>query len=89
MDNDEITIPLRKPITLGDLVYSELKLKEPTAGQIEKASASTSGAGSVINLISIVAVVPRRVAEGLCQRDFQEASNFLESFNVPATGATL
>ena len=84
---DEITIQLRKPITIGDIVYDKLVLKEPTAGQIEKASsASSNGISMVINLISTVAVVPRKVAEGLCQRDFKEASNFLDSFEDLTTG---
>lgn len=84
---EELTIQLRKPVSIGDIVYSELKLQEPTAGQIEKASAaSANGVGMVINLISAVAVVPRKVAESLCQRDFKEASNFLESFEDLTTG---
>ncbi|WP_342616972.1 phage tail assembly protein [Rhodoferax sp. GW822-FHT02A01] len=79
---DELTITLRKPVSIGDITYSELKLQEPTAGQIEKASTgSQSSVGAVINLISAVAVVPRKMVEGLCQRDFKEASKFLESFD--------
>lgn len=87
----EKTIPLRNPVTLGDVVYDKLELREPVAGEIEKASSTaTSSIGSVINLISIVGKVPRRVAEGLCQRDFQEAGDFLDSFSkaVPTTGET-
>ena len=84
---DEITIQLRKPITLGDIVYDKLVLKEPTAGQIEKASSgSANGVSMVISLISTVAVVPRKVAESLCQRDFKEASNFLDTFEDLTTG---
>lgn len=90
MDTEK-TIPLRKPVTLGDIVYDKLELREPVAGEIEKASSTaTSSIGSVINLISIVGKVPRRAAEGLCQRDFQEAGDFLDSFSkaVPTTGET-
>ena len=86
---DEITIQLRKPVALGDITYSTLDLKEPTAGQLEKAaSSSSSSVGMVINLISTVAVVPRKVVEGLCQRDFKEASDFLEAFESQPTGST-
>ena len=86
---DEITIQLRKPVVLGDITYSTLEMKEPTAGQLEKASSSsTSGVGMVINLISAVAVVPRKVVESLCQRDFKEASDFLEAFDSQVTGLT-
>jgi hypothetical protein len=90
--NDTITITLRKPVTIGELKFENLNLQEPTAGQLEKASNGvTSSVGVVINLISAVAVVPRKVAESLCQRDFQEASDFLNSFNdlAPSTGETL
>lgn len=81
---DELTITLRKPVTIGDLTIDKLELREPTAGQLEKASSAASSVGMVINLISAVAVVPRKVAESLCQRDFQEASDFLESFSKPS-----
>ena len=84
----EKTITLRKPVVLGDITYSELALREPTAGELEKASSATTQIGVVINLIQLVAKVPRRVAEGLGQRDLKEASSFLESFteDSPAAG---
>lgn len=85
----EKTVTLRKPVKLGDMTYDKLDLREPTAGELEKASGATSDLGVVINLISIVAKVPRRVAEGLSQRDLQEASNFFVQFgDFPATGET-
>lgn len=87
---DELTITLRKPVTIGDITYDKLQLREPTAGQLEKSTNATSNVGAVINLISTVAVVPRKVVESLSQRDFQEASDFLESFSKPdqPTGET-
>lgn len=90
MQLEELTVTLRKPVTIGEIVYSELKLQEPTAAQLEKAASSTTAVGMVINLISAVAIVPRTVVERLGQRDFQEASDFLESFNErsPITGST-
>lgn len=93
---DEKTITLRKPVTLGKtaksdgVVYSTLDLREPTGGELEKASKSATEIGVVLNLISLVAKVPRAVAEGLCQRDLKEVSDFLGSFSKddPETGAT-
>lgn len=87
---DEITIPLRKPVKLGDMSYDKLDLREPTAGELEKASSAATSVGVVINLISAVAKVPRRVVEGLSQRDLKEASDFLDGFNKddPTTGET-
>ncbi|QJD91806.1 phage tail assembly protein [Duganella dendranthematis] len=91
---DEITITLRKPVTVGKtaksdgVTYDSLDLREPNAGELEKASKSATDIGVVLNLISLVAKVPRAVAEGLCQRDLKEASDFLARFNedAPATG---
>lgn len=88
---DELIIALRKPITLGEVVYDKLSLREPTAGELEKAStAATSNLGAIMNLISAVAKVPRRVVESLGQRDFKEVSDFLDSFSAAAltTGET-
>lgn len=88
---DETTITLRKPVKLGEVTYDKLDLREPTAGELERATGGTSSSDMtiVINLISIVAKVPRRVAEGLCQRDLQEASHFFVQFGgFPATGET-
>ncbi|QNK65762.1 phage tail assembly protein [Variovorax sp. PAMC26660] len=81
MEQDEITITLRKPVKLGDMTYEKLELREPTAGELEKASSATTNMGVVINLIQLVAKVPRKVVEGLCQRDLKEAGDFLEAFS--------
>ncbi|VTU36226.1 phage tail assembly protein [Variovorax sp. PBL-E5] len=79
---DEKTITLRKPVTLGDIVYDKLDLREPTAGELEKASTAESNLGVVINLISTVAKIPRRAVEGICQRDLKDAGKFLDTFSA-------
>lgn len=86
----EKTINLRKPVKLGDMEYATLDLREPTAGELEKAANATTNMGVVINLISLVAKVPRKVVESLCQRDLKEAGDFLDSFSAgdPTTGET-
>lgn len=91
MDNqDEKTIVLRKAVVLGDVTYAELNLREPTAGELEKASNAATQIGVAISLISLIARIPRGVVEKLGQRDLKEASDFLGSFSddSPATGAT-
>ncbi|MBO9647358.1 MAG: phage tail assembly protein [Variovorax sp.] len=83
MDETEKTFALRKPVKIGeDLTYASLTLREPTAGEIEKAATATTNVGVVINLISLVAKVPRKAIEGLCKRDLQEAGDFLEGFRL-------
>ncbi|WP_431276278.1 phage tail assembly protein [Variovorax ureilyticus] len=76
MDETEKTITLRKPVKLADIEYTSLTLREPTAGEIEKAANATTNVGVVINLISLVAKVPRKAIENLCKRDLQEAGDF-------------
>lgn len=84
MFEDEITITLNKPVIIGKaenaITYDELKLREPTAGEMEKASRADTSIGSAITLISLVAAVPRSVAEKLCKRDLVAANKFLEGF---------
>jgi Phage tail assembly chaperone proteins, E, or 41 or 14 len=77
----EKTIQLRKPVEFAGKTYETLDLREPTAGELEKAATATTNMGVVINLIQLVAKVPRKVIEGLCQRDLKEAGDFLEAFS--------
>lgn len=87
--DDEKKITLRKPIALGSgdgaVTYSELVLREPTAGELEKASRADTNIGIMINLVSAIAKVPRSVAEQLSQRDLGEVSAYLGGFT--GTGA--
>lgn len=80
--DDEKRLILRKPVTVGDVTYEHLDLHEPTAGELAKATASGSPVEQSIQLISIVAKLPRAVISGLCQRDFQEAAEYLAGFTV-------
>ena len=80
--DDTKTITLRKPVEVGGVVYDKLDLREPTAGELEKSSTATSNMGVAINLIALVAKVPRKAAEGLCQRDLKEAGDFFDRFSM-------
>jgi hypothetical protein len=88
---DEKTITLRKPVTLGGITYEKLDLREPTAGELSKATKAGGNVDVAITLISLIAKVPRGAVEGLSQRDLQEASDFLGSFTLTGleTGQTL
>lgn len=81
---EEKTITLRKPITIGAgegaITYTELVLREPTAGELEKASKADTGFGVTINLISIIAKIPRSAIERLGQRDLMAANEYLGTF---------
>ncbi len=88
-------LELRKPVVIGKgedaLTYAELELREPTAGELEKATTtSTSDIGMSITLISLVAGVPRVVVEKIGQRDLKEANEYLAGFTEdgPEAGPT-
>lgn len=77
---DELVLMLRKPVTIGDIVYDKLELREPTAGELSKAMKAPSTIDTAIALISMVAKVPKTAVEGICQRDLEDASAFLGRF---------
>jgi hypothetical protein len=77
----EKTVSLRKPVEFAGVTHTELKLREPVAGELEKASHATSSVGVVINLTHLVAKVPRKVAEDICQRDLQACTDFFAQFS--------
>ena len=83
---EEKTIPLRKPVTIGKadnpIVFSELKLREPTLGELRKASKAGNGLDSLATLIQLVASVPAGVVDALGQRDMEECGHFFAQFSV-------
>ena len=89
---EEKTIVLRKPVMLGDVTYAELNLREPTAGELSKATRVGGGndVDVAISLISQIAEVPITVVGKLSQRDFTEVNNFLGGFTLTGleTGET-
>lgn len=81
---EEKTIQLRRPLTIGSgdgaITYTEIKLREPNAGELEKASRADTNIGTMINLVSAIAKIPRSAAEQLSQRDLGEVSTYLGGF---------
>lgn len=76
----EKVVTLQKPVEFAGVTHTELRLREPTAAQMEKAANAKNNIGAVIDMISLVAAVPRQVAEQLCQRDFKECDAFFGQF---------
>lgn len=89
MDEEKI-LTLRKPVKLGEETYTALTLREPSAGELRRASDSGDGMALMINLLSFVAGVPHQVIERIGVRDFTEASTFVGGFigGGPLTGPT-
>lgn len=77
----EKTMQLRVPVTVADKTYSEITLQEPTASQIAAAGENGGSAAKMdIDLISMVAAVPKAVINKLCARDFTDCRIFLAGF---------
>lgn len=75
------TITLRKPLIIGSgdgaITYTELELREPTAGEIANAQVGARNDTEItLNLASQVAKVPRKAIDQLCQRDLRVVSGF-------------
>jgi hypothetical protein len=92
---EEKVIKLRKPVVLGTgdnaITYETLTLREPLAGELEKATATaTNNVGMSITLIHLVAGIPRAAVARIGQRDLREASDYLGGFTEdgPTTGQT-
>lgn len=85
-DQDEIVIEFAKPIKLGKgedaVTYDKVTLREPLAGELEKASRADTSVGSIINMISLISNVPRGVAERMTQRDLKKADQFFQGFSA-------
>jgi hypothetical protein len=81
---DEITIELSAPVSIGKgeaaVIYEKLDLREPTAGELEKASRADTSVGSAITLISLITAIPRGAVEKIKKRDLVAANRFLEGF---------
>lgn len=81
---DTLTIVFAKALLLGSgenaQAYESVELREPTAGELEKATRADTQIGVVINLVSSVGRIPRGVAEKIGQRDLSKASTFFGTF---------
>jgi hypothetical protein len=85
---DELVITLRKPVELGDIKFHELRLREPTAGEMIELGADTGWQGDV-KAISLISGVPEPALRKIGVRDARKASEYLGLFFAtdPSTGA--
>jgi hypothetical protein len=77
---DSITITLPQPIKLGSLDFTELKLSEPTLGQLRKANREVHSLDQLAVLIHLNANLPPAVVDQLPQRIVDECSAFFGRF---------
>lgn len=81
--DEELLLTLRKPVTLGTETWAELRLTEPTAGQLIRAGKAASPIEQVAALLHLNAAVPMAVVDRLAQRDFMAAADFFGRFSDP------
>jgi hypothetical protein len=89
-----MTLALATPVELGGTTYSELKLREPTVGEMEKALQAGPNIAGNIFLVSTIGGLPEAAVRKMGQGDFMRAVNFFErvsasiqALDAPMTGA--
>ncbi|MBN9143757.1 MULTISPECIES: phage tail assembly protein [unclassified Novosphingobium] len=85
---EQLVITLRKPVTLGDITYTELRLREPTVGEMIELGAD-EGWKADAKAIALISGVPEPAVRSLGVRDGKQASGYLARFliDAPSTGA--
>lgn len=84
---DTLRIELRKPLSLGDLTWTYLDLREPTAAEWEQFD-KVGGVTADITAIAIISGVPRPAVAMLGARDLRAAGKYIAAFlfDAPPTG---
>lgn len=84
---EQLVITLRKPVTLGDITYTELRLREPTVGEMIELGAD-EGWKADAKAIALISGVPEPAVRNLGVRDGKRASGYLARFltDGPSTG---
>lgn len=77
---DELTIPLRKPVKLGNRDVTELALCEPKSGQLIRSGRAGTAIKNSIMLIASVTGLPPATIEAIGIRDFNAAVRYLNPF---------
>jgi hypothetical protein len=80
---DELVITLMKPIKLGPLEYLELRLTEPTMGQLRKASKAGAPLDQLAFLIAENSGTPQPAVDRMLKRDIERAGDFFAQFESP------
>lgn len=76
---ETLTITLKKPVTLGDQTYTELRLREPTGAEVITVD-NKSGWALEIGLIALVSGVPEPAVMKIGVKDLQRARKFIGHF---------
>lgn len=80
---DEMVVTLRKPVSLGSETYTEVRLREPTAGELLQWD-KLAGTEADIVAISIVSGIPRPAVEKIGARDLIACARYIAAFLADA-----
>jgi len=75
----QLTVKLRTPVPLGDMTYTEMTVREPTAAEWLRWDKLT-GIEADITAVSIVAGVPDPVVRQIGASSLMKASRFIQLF---------
>jgi hypothetical protein len=83
---EQLTITLRKPLTLGDQTVEALELREPTAGEFKKFTkqAQSDPSAALVALIAMVSGVAPPIIDRIGVRDMNAAGEYLMAFMGPS-----
>ncbi len=86
----ELTIPLPAPIKMGEHEYTELKLSEPTVGELRKAGKAGDGLDQLATLMHLNGKLPLSIVDQMPQSVMEAAADFFGRFGKPSptTSAT-
>jgi hypothetical protein len=76
---EELIITFRKPIALGSETYTQMILREPTAGELVQTD-KVAGAEADALALTLVSGLPRPVIDKMGARDFRAGSVYLGRF---------
>lgn len=76
---DELVINLRRAVNVGDLSYSELRLREPTGDEVVQVEALTGTAADIM-AISLISGVPRSAVAQIGARDIIQGAEYIGAF---------
>lgn len=76
---DQLTVNLRKPVSLGEETYDRLELREPTAAEWSQFDKVDGVDGDVL-AISIISGVPRAAVAKIGTRDLLVGARYLARF---------
>lgn len=77
---DELVIPLRKAVSLGEIVYDKLVLREPTGAEWEQWDKLGAGIEADHFAIALVSGVPLPAVKKIGARDLRQAARYISRF---------